>query len=148
MKKLLLCLCMIFVIGCQSNNEVEDNLEINNIEEQDDENMNIIIENQSFAMTLYDNETTQALVALLPLELSLHQLNNNEQYVYLEETLPNNAASINQIQAGDVMLFGDNCLVIFYKDFNTSYQYTPIGHIDNLDVLLMESSIIHIRLEE
>ncbi|MCD7892095.1 MAG: hypothetical protein LUG60_00205 [Erysipelotrichaceae bacterium] len=146
MKKILLCLCMIFVVGCHS--KVVDNQKINNIEEQDDENMNIIIENQSFILNLYDNETAEALIELLPLDLTLQQLNNNEQYVYLEETLPSQSSSINYIQVGDVMLFGNNCLVIFYKDFNTSYQYTLIGHIDNLDVSLMESSTIHIRLEE
>ena len=33
------------------------------------------------------------------------------------------------------MLFGNNCLVIFYESFDTSYSYTKIGHIDNLDNL-------------
>ena len=33
------------------------------------------------------------------------------------------------------MLYGNNCLVIFYKSFDTSYSYTKIGHIDNLDNL-------------
>ena len=30
------------------------------------------------------------------------------------------------------MLYGSNCLVIFYKSFDTSYSYTKIGHIENL----------------
>ncbi len=92
--------------------------------------------------------TIMFMYVMCHLDLTLQQLNNNEQYVYLDETLPSNTSSINQIETGDVMLFGDNCLVIFFKDFNTSYQYTPIGHIDDLDVSLMESNTINIRMEE
>jgi hypothetical protein len=29
------------------------------------------------------------------------------------------------------MLYGDNCVVVFYETFTTTYQYTPIGHITN-----------------
>ena len=30
------------------------------------------------------------------------------------------------------MLFGSDCLVIFYDSFETEFRYTKIGHIDNL----------------
>lgn len=33
------------------------------------------------------------------------------------------------------MIYGNDCLVIFYKSFTSSYSYTKIGHIDNLSDL-------------
>ncbi|MBR3987464.1 MAG: hypothetical protein IKK04_09975 [Bacteroidales bacterium] len=35
----------------------------------------------------------------------------------------------------DIMLYGDNCVVVFYETFTTTYQYTPIGHITNTEGL-------------
>lgn len=39
------------------------------------------------------------------------------------------------IHAGDIMLYGASCLVLFYEDFNTSYRYTPLGYIEDPDGL-------------
>ena len=33
------------------------------------------------------------------------------------------------IKAGDIMLYGSNCIVVFYKSFDTTYKYTRIGRI-------------------
>ncbi|MBR2767209.1 hypothetical protein IKD67_03975, partial [Candidatus Saccharibacteria bacterium] len=93
------------------------------------------------------NSTTSALIKLLPLELSMNDLNGNEKYVYLNESLPTNTYSPKHIEAGDVMLFGDNCLVIFYESFDTSYSYSKIGHIDNLPELNSESISAKLSLE-
>ena len=87
---------------------------------------------QKLKINLEDNSTTSALIKLLPLSLSMNDLNDNEKYAYLDESLPTNTFSPKHIESGDVMLYGDNCLVIFYKSFNTNYDYTKIGHIDNL----------------
>ncbi len=87
---------------------------------------------QKLKINLEDNSTTSALIKLLPLSLSMNDLNDNEKYVYLDESLPTNTFSPKHIESGDVMLYGDNCLVIFYKSFSTNYDYTKIGQIDNL----------------
>ena len=55
----------------------------------------------------------------------------NEKYYDLPNALPTNAKAGGNIKAGDLMLYGNNVLVLFYKDFNTSYSYTKLGYIDN-----------------
>jgi len=93
------------------------------------------INGEKLEIKLEDNSTVSALLKELPLEVSMSDLNSNEKYAYLDNSLPTNSYSPKHIEAGDVMLFGDNCLVIFYKSFDTSYSYTKIGHVDSLPSL-------------
>ncbi len=65
----------------------------------------------------------------------MKDLNKNEKYVYLNESLPTNKYYPKHIQKGDVMLYEDNCIVIFYKSFDTNYSYTKIGSIIDLEDL-------------
>jgi len=95
----------------------------------------VSINNKELEIELDDNSTVSALVKLLPLELSMSDLNGNEKYTYLDESLPTNTYSPKHIEAGDVMLFGDNCLVIFYESFDTSYSYSKIGRVKDLPEL-------------
>jgi len=95
-------------------------------------NMNITVGNTIFTATLEDNETAKAFVKQLPLTLDMSELNGNEKYNYLSSNLrADKAASPGKINEGDLMLYGNNCLVLFYKTFNTSYSYVKLGHIDN-----------------
>ena len=93
------------------------------------------LNNEKLEINLEENSTTSALVKLLPLDITMNDLNKNEKYAYLNESLPTNTYSPKHIEAGDVMLFGDNCLVIFYESFDTSYSYSKIGHINDLPSL-------------
>lgn len=91
--------------------------------------MIVMINGQQFQADLYANPTVDALKAKLPMTISMDELHGNEKYVYLDESFPANAENIGKIEAGDIMLFGSDCLVVFYKSFDTSYTYTKIGHI-------------------
>gem|GEM_PF-3220993 len=82
-----------------------------------------------FNAELANNATARAFDALLPTSLSMTELNGNEKYKYLDTTLPTNASCPGTIHAGDILLYGNNCVVVFYKTFNTSYSYTKIGKI-------------------
>ena len=93
--------------------------------------LNISINGTDYAVTVEDNETVREFVKRLPPEITMEELNGNEKYYYLDSSLPSNPAKIGRINAGDLMLYGSNCLVLFYDSFDSSYSYTRIGHIDN-----------------
>lgn len=84
-----------------------------------------------FMVKFYDNETAQALADMLPITINMSELNGNEKYYYLPNNLPTAAINPGTVQTGDIMLYGSNCLVLFYKTFSTSYSYTKIGRIEN-----------------
>ena len=84
-----------------------------------------------FNATLCDNETAAAFKAMLPLTLNMPDLHANEKYYDLPSALPGAPTNPGTINAGDVMLYGSNTLVLFYKTFPTSYGYTPIAKVDD-----------------
>lgn len=86
-----------------------------------------------YTAVLYDNETTRALLEMLPMTISMSELNGNEKYCYLSEKLPTNSGTPNGIHAGDLMLYGPDCLVLFYDSLATRYRYTPLGHVEKPD---------------
>ena len=93
--------------------------------------LQVTVNGQNFYGEIYDNETARAFVAMLPMSLNMQELNGNEKYHYFDRALPTNASRPEGIHTGDLMLYGNNCLVLFYKDFTTSYSYTPLGRLEN-----------------
>lgn len=123
-----------------SNNEVKEN----NIMDK----ITVTINDKDYYLHLENNKTTEEFIKLLPSTFNMSELNGNEKYIYLDTTLPTNAQVPTEIIKGDVMLYGNNCLVVFYKSFKTNYSYTKIGHIDNLpDLPDLDNSNINISFK-
>ena len=93
--------------------------------------INIIVGTKTFTATLADSETGRAFAQLLPMTVTMTDLNGNEKYHYLDSSLPTDSYRPGTIHAGDLMLYGNNCVVLFYETFSSSYSYTRIGSIDN-----------------
>lgn len=91
----------------------------------------IRIAEKEFTATLEETETAQAFAALLPFEKNMAELNGNEKYYDLHQNLPSEPKQVGRIEAGDLMLFQNNFVVVFYKTHSTSYSYTRIGKIDD-----------------
>ena len=142
---LIIVISLFIFTGCVSKNNSEIDYNLNDSSNYSEvSTMKIIIDNNEYLINLENNETVSAFIKLLPQEFSMTELNGNEKYVYLDYTLPTNQYNPKHIKAGDVMLYGNNCLVIFYKSFDTSYSYTKIGHIDNLPDLGSNDLVVNI----
>ena len=66
---------------------------------------------------------------MLPLTVDMQELNGNEKLYRLPNKLPTKASNPRTIKNGDLMIYGANTLVLFYKSFSTSYSYTRLGRM-------------------
>lgn len=102
----------------------------NNIEKKGNK-MKITIGSKTFNATLFDNKAANAFKAMLPLTLKMEELNGNEKKYDFSNNLPTDSSNPKTINNGDLMFWGSNTLVLFYKTFSTQYSYTKLGKIDD-----------------
>lgn len=88
-----------------------------------------------FDAQLADTKAAEKFKMLLPLIIHMDELNGSEKYHYLDVFLPVGPPVSGSIVVGDLMLYGRECLVLFYKTFHTVHNYTRIGKIFNPDML-------------
>ena len=86
----------------------------------------LTVDGQTFSATLLDNESVRQLVEQFPLTLDMSELNGNEKYFYMDNELPTDSYQPGQIHAGDLMLYGDNCLVLFYESFSSDTRLVSV----------------------
>lgn len=144
---IIVIISLILITGCDNKKNIVDNQPNKNFINDNNSSkvnsrMKVIINGKEYEANLENNETVKKFINMLPIELSMEELNGNEKYAYLDITLPTNSSNPKKINAGDIMLYGNNCLVVFYKSFDTTYSYTKIGHIDNLPNLDKDKVII------
>ena len=97
--------------------------------------MYVVINGKSYYATLDNSKTVDEFLELLPQKYTMEELNGNEKYVYIKEKLTSKSVLLDEIRRGDIMLYQDNCIVLFYDTFSPNYSYTKIGHINDLPPL-------------
>ena len=136
---LIIICCLLLVTGCinksSNNNEPNNSNTIVNESKESDvkvSEIKVTINDINYILKLENNETVKEFLNILPKEFTMNDLNNNEKYINMDKSLTTNSSNPKHIEKGDVMLYGSDCLVIFYKSFDTQFSYTKIGHIDGL----------------
>ena len=126
----VVCLCLLAAAagvsaGCSKNEGSPDTG--SNMSE-----IKITIAGKNFTATLADTPAAMKFSKLLPLTLRMNELNGNEKYAGLSDKLPADPACPGRIGSGELMLYGNSTLVLFYESFPTSYSYTRIGKITDV----------------
>lgn len=160
---IILCICVLICVACGNINtskneskpvsetQIETNIKsttqteteglgITEIEvpeatnEVEEQSLKIIVNNLEFTATLENNDTVKAFVKLLPMTLTMDDVNGNEKSSFLLTNIRNDKSkNPGTINIGDIMCYSSNCLVMFYETLSTSYSYVSIGHIDNVE---------------
>ena len=121
--------------GCQaepSTIEGSSQSDILNGSENAVTNMNVQVGDVVFSATLEENEAVSALVEMMrenPVVIQMSDYSGFEKAGPLGASLPA-SNSKTTTQAGDIVLYNANQIVIFYG--SNSWSYTRLGHIDDL----------------
>ena len=97
--------------------------------------MRLTVNGTEFNAEFLNTKAAEEFKAMLPLTLDMSELNGNEKYFYLDGRLTADSENVGKINSGDIMLYGSNCIVLFYESFSTPYSYTRIGKIKDPDGL-------------
>jgi len=125
-------LALILITATASQGPHASELGHGRVEERMDSKISMRVGDKTFAATLVETPTTAAFKRLLPLSVTMTELNGNEKLFRLPSELPIKSSRPGSIEIGDLMLYGSDTIVVFYKSFPTPYSYTRLGRIDDV----------------
>lgn len=122
MKHILLFLAVMLLTGCSKDSEV--------MAQTMTQKLYITIDNKTLSVELVDNAATQTLVTALQegdITYEAHDYGGFEKVGALVRSLPTSDTQTTT-QAGDVILYNGNQIVLFYG--SNSWSYTRLGRIE------------------
>ena len=92
----------------------------------------IKVNSKQYNITFEDSTTSKELISKLPLCIKMNgEVSHEKYYRFSDITFTTNTYSPGKIEKGDIMLYQNNYLVIFYETFSTTYTYTRLGKISS-----------------
>ena len=116
----------------ESNRKKNDDVEVDKMI-----SAKITVGNKVFAAKFYNKEIAQAFLARLPMTVNMTELNGKEKYYNLSESLPvKSTEAPATINAGEIMCWSSNTLVLFYNTYSNSHGgYVKLGYIEDISGL-------------
>ena len=131
MKHVLLFLAVVLLTGCSKDSEV--------MAQTMTQKLYITIDGKTLSVELVDNAATQTLVTALQegdITYEAHDYGGFEKVGALGRSLPTNDTQTTT-QAGDIILYSGNQIVLFYG--SNSWSYTRLGRMEYSSQAELES---------
>lgn len=92
----------------------------------------VSVNGAKFTAKLNNSKAAKQFCKMLPLTVTMNELNGNEKYHYFDKEFSGKSKTYPKINPGDLMIFGGDCLVLFYDKITFSpYEYIKIGKLTN-----------------
>ncbi|MCQ9210426.1 cyclophilin-like fold protein [Granulicatella seriolae] len=96
----------------------------------------IQVNGKNFKALMQDNETARTFIEQLPLTLTMDDYASQEKVTSLPFSVTSTQTHMpSTINAGELYLWSDSNLVLFYETFSNSYTYIPLGYIEDISGL-------------
>lgn len=121
-------------LSSESANGQTEDVPVQESSDREDTKMrlNVQVGDQIFTATLEDNVAVDAFVSMMeeePVAIQMSDYSGFEKVGSLGRELPSDNSQMTT-QAGDIVLYNNNQIVVFYG--SNSWSYTRIGKIDDL----------------
>lgn len=94
-------------------------------------NASVSIGTKSYSVTAEDNDAAKAFFGRLPISITMNEwAGNSEYYAKLSKKINTDGIkSPSAFETGDIAIYNNTSLVIFYADTKNTAGYAKIGHI-------------------
>lgn len=107
--------------------------------EETDEMITVLVSahGKAFSAKFHNNALAKAIASQMPFTLDMSDFLGQEKVASLRFDLPNATTETpSTIGPGEIYLWSENQLVLFYTTFSNSYSYVPIGYIEDVAGLI------------
>ena len=122
-------LIALLVMGCGGPGVASTSLSGKEAEMHETGAASLLAGSKAYALKWADTEAAAELRQKLPLAKTFTEIQGNEKYYKMPQHQTADE-DVREIHKGDVMLFDGQYVVVFYQDFQTTYRYTRLGHVE------------------
>ena len=95
----------------------------------------LLIGEKKFPFILENNNAANQLKEKLSIKLKMSGSVSHEKYYKFSDSFETNTYTPGTIEIGDILLYKDDHLVLFYETFTSTYSYTRLGKVTSTDGL-------------